>query len=685
MRHHFACLISCLPALAAAQGRSVDWPVYGGAPDHTHYSTLSQITPANVATLQVAWTFETHDEFPGSEMQNNPVVLDGVMYATTPKLRVIALDAATGHELWSFDPNGGRPPTSRFRHRGVVVTGDRVLFTYRNKLWALDKRTGKPIPSFGTDGSVDLREGLDRSAAGLSVSASSPGVVFEDLFIIGSTVPETLPGAPGDIRAYDVMTGALKWTFHTIPHPGEFGYDTWPPDAWKVSGGANAWAGVTVDVRRGILFAATGSASFDFYGADRVGDDLFANTLIALDARTGRRIWHFQGVRHDLWDWDFPAAPALVTVRRDGRAVNAVAQVTKTGYVYLFERESGKPLFPIEYRRVPASTLDGERAAETQPYPVKPPPFVRQQLTEDILTTRTPEARAAALETFRKFKSGMYEPPTLQGNITFPGVDGGGEWGGPAFDPGTGLLYVNANEMPWTQKLVPRSDKSLYANHCANCHGDDLKGSATGPSLEGIASRRTRDELAQAIGQGTGRMPAYAELLDRNAVNAMVNFLVTGRDVADTNANNPTFLKYRSTGLKLWLDPDGYPPITPPWGTLNAIDLNSGEIRWTIPFGEYPKLVAQGVRNTGSDSYGGAIVTANGLLIIGATTYDNKFHVYDKRTGRLLWETTLPAAGNATPSTYVVNGRQFIVIACGGGKNDAPSGGTYVAFALPLK
>src|ERR1035437_1070464 len=249
MRHHFACLISCLPALAAAQGRSVDWPVYGGAPDHTHYSTLSQITPANVATLQVAWTFETHDEFPGSEMQNNPVVLDGVMYATTPKLRVIALDAATGHELWSFDPNGGRPPTSRFRHRGVVVTGDRVLFTYRNKLWALDKRTGKPIPSFGTDGSVDLREGLDRSAAGLSVSASSPGVVFEDLFIIGSTVPETLPGAPGDIRAYDVMTGALKWTFHTIPHPGEFGYDTWPPDAWKVSGGANAWAGVTVDVR----------------------------------------------------------------------------------------------------------------------------------------------------------------------------------------------------------------------------------------------------------------------------------------------------------------------------------------------------------------------------------------------------------------------------------------------------
>ena len=498
MRHCFATLLIALPTLSSAQGKSVDWPVYGGSNDHTHYSTLDQISPSNVSRLQVAWTYETHDEFPGSEMQANPIVVDGVLYATTPKLHVFALDAATGKELWTFDPNGGKPPTSRFRHRGVVVTGDRVLFTYRNKLWALDKKTGEPIRSFGVDGSVDMREGLGRSVAGVTVSASTPGVVFEDMLIIGSTVSETLPGSPGDIRAYDIKTGTLRWVFHTIPHPGEFGYETWPPEAYKINGGANAWSGVTIDPKRAMVFAATGSASFDFYGSNRIGDDLFANTVLALDARTGKRIWHFQGVKHDLWDWDFPAAPTLVTVTRDGHPVDAVAQITKTGYVYLFERDTGKPLFPIAYRNVPSPTLDGERAATTQPYPVKPPPFTRQTLTEDMLTTRTPEAHAAVLKTFREYKTnGMYDPPNLQGTIIFPGVDGGGEWGGPAFDPETGLLYVNANEMPWMHKLVLRNDKSLFGSNCATCHGDDLKGSPATPSLVGVGSRRTREQLAQ--------------------------------------------------------------------------------------------------------------------------------------------------------------------------------------------
>ncbi|MDB4875361.1 MAG: Pyrrolo-quinoline quinone beta-propeller repeat-containing protein [Gemmatimonadetes bacterium] len=682
MIRRFALALLSVGSVAHAQ--SADWPVFGGNANNSHYSTLGQITPANVKQLRVAWRYDTHQEFKDSEMQANPIVVDGVLYAETPKLHVFALDAASGRLLWSFDPNGGKPPLSRFRHRGVVVTGDRVLFTYRNKLWALDKKSGLPIQSFGDSGSVDMRAGLDRPVAGVTVSASTPGVVYEDMLIIGSTVSETLPGSPGDIRAYDIKTGALRWSFHTIPHPGELGYETWPPDAWKVNGGANAWSGVTVDQKRGIVFAATGSASFDFYGANRLGDDLFANTLLAIDAHTGKRIWHFQGVKHDLWDWDFPAAPTLVTVQRDGHDVDAVAQITKTGFVYVFDRATGKSLFPIQYRGVYASPTDGERASLSQPYPLSPPPFARQSLTEKDLTTRTPKAHAAALKQFREYATrGMYDPPNTKGTIIFPGVDGGGEWGGPAFDPTTGLLYVNSNEMPWFHKLVERNDRSLYGSNCATCHGDTMKGSPAAPSLVGVGDRHPRADIAKIIREGGGRMPGFSQVLDNGAVNDLVNFLITGHDVAESAGTNPNYQKYRDTGLEIFLDPDGYPAIKPPWGTLNAIDLNAGTIRWKIPFGEYPALAAKGLKNTGTDNYGGAIVTENGLLIIGATTYDNKFHIFDKLTGKLLWEFTLPAAGNATPSTYMVNGKQYIVIGCGGGKNGAKSGGTYVAFALP--
>ena len=672
-------------ALLLLVAQTANWPVYGGTTDNTHYSTLSQISPANVHRLQVAWTYETGDEFNGSEMQSNPIVIDGVLYAISPKGRVFALDATTGVPRWSFDPSIGRP-RSRLRQRGVIVSGDRVFVTYRSDLWALDRTTGTPIESFGTQGRVDLRAGLGRPVEGLSVSASTPGVVFEDLLIIGSTVPEGLPSAPGDIRAYDTRTGALRWSFHTIPHPGEFGYDTWPAEAWKVSGGANAWSGVTLDTRLGIVFAATGSTSFDFYGANRHGDNLFANTILALDARTGKRIWHFQGIKHDLWDLDFPAPPALVTITQNGRRIDAIAQITKTGHVFVLERKTGKSLFPIEYRKVPASTLDGEQAATTQPIPLKPPAFARQKLTEALLTNRTPEARAFAVETFRKYTTaghGLFVPPSKEGIIVYPGYDGGGEWGGPAYDPVTGLLYVNSNEMAWLLKMVPRSDKSMYSAQCASCHGEDRRGGPQMPTLIDIGQRRTREELIAIIRQGTGRMPGFANILDSSSTNDLVNYLITGKDQSEIAAANPFFTKYRNDGYTIFLDQDGYPAVAPPWGTLNAIDLNKGEIRWKIPFGEYPDLAAKGMTNTGTDNYGGAIVTANGLLLIGATTYDKKFRAYDKRTGKLLWETTLPASGNATPATYMVNGRQYIVIACGGGKNGAPSGGTYVAFALP--
>jgi quinoprotein glucose dehydrogenase len=660
------------------------WPVNGG-PNNIRYSPLTQITRENVGQLKVAWSYDSHDAFKDSEMQSNPIIVDGVLYATTPTLKVVALDAETGREIWKYDPSGGAAAQRRYRHRGVTVYQDRVFFTYRNFLYALDRKTGKPIPSFGAEGRIDLREGLDRPVEKMSVSASSPGVIFEDTLILGSTVPETLPGSPGFIRAFDTKTGKLRWVFRTIPRPGEFGYGTWSKESYKISGGANAWAGLSVDPKLGMVFAATGSASFDFYGANRIGDNLFANCVLALDAHTGKRIWHFQGIHHDVWDLDFPAAPSLVTVTRDGKKVDAVAQITKTGYVYVLDRKTGKPLFDVKERQVPASNVDGEVLSRTQPYPVKPPPFTRQAFTEDMITNRTPEAQRAVLEKFRSVDSnGVYTPPSLRGTMLFPGTDGGGEWGGAAFDPDTGLLYANSNEQPWIIRLVTHDTTSLYKNNCGGCHGDDLKGAPpTFPSLVDIGKRRSRAELASIIREGTGRMPGF-DYLGRN-INEIVEFLITGKDTGAVQEKDESWLKYRNEGYILFRDPDGYPPLTPPWGTLNAIDLNKGEIRWQIPLGEYPELVAKGITNTGSDNYGGPVVTASGLLFIGATNFDKKFRAFDKLTGKLLWETVLPAAGNATPSIYEIRGRQYVVIVCGGGKNGAPSGSSIVAFALPGK
>ncbi|HEX3877481.1 MAG TPA: PQQ-binding-like beta-propeller repeat protein [Bryobacteraceae bacterium] len=671
-----------LPLLA----QDTPWPINGG-PYNIRYTELSQITRANVARLEVAWTWNAHEEFKDSEMQSNPIVVDGVLYATTPRLHVVAIDARTGRQLWLFDPSHGDTAQRRFRHRGVTVYKDRVFVTYRNLLYALDRKTGQPIQKFGDDGHIDLRKGLGRPFESQSVSASSPGVIFEDLFIIGSSVPETLPGAPGDIRAYDTATGEMRWTFHTIPHPGEFGYDTWPPDAWKINGGANAWAGLSIDPQLGMVFAATGSPSFDFYGSNRHGDNLFADCVIALDARTGKRIWHFQDVKHDLWDLDFPAAPSLVTVRRNGKPVEAVAQITKTGFVFVLDRRTGAPLFPLEYRKVPASTLDGEQAAATQVYPLKPPPFTRQSFTEDMVTKRTPEAHAFVLDWLRKLDStGMFTPPSARGTVLMPGTDGGGEWGGAAFDPESGLLYVNSNEQPWIIRMVTHDTTSLYNNNCASCHKSDRTGTPPQfPSLVDIGSRMTRQQLISFINQGTGRMPAFDHLA--RGVGEIADYLLTGKDSGGVNlaemAKDPNFQKYRNEGYILMRDQQGYPPLTPPWGTLNAIDLNRGEIRWRIPFGEYPELAAKGIKETGSDNYGGPVVTKSGLLFIGATNFDKKFRAFDKSTGKLLWETVLPAAGNATPSVYELDGREYVAIVCGGGKNGAPSGSSIVAFALP--
>ncbi len=673
--------------------------MYGGGPENIHYSSLNQINRENVSRLAVAWSYDTGDALDGSDMECNPVIAGGVLYATSPKLRVFALDAATGKERWSFNPNEwlneGRK-ARRERNRGVTYweSGQerRVFFGYRNWLYALDAETGRPAAGFGEAGRVDMRVGLGRDPQSVTIGLTTPGVVYQDLLIIGSLVSEGLPAAPGHIRAYDVRTGELRWTFHTIPQPGEYGYETWPKDAWKYAGGANNWSGMALDVKRGLIFVPTGSASFDFYGANRHGDNLFANTLLCLDAKTGKRKWHFQTVRHDVWDRDLPAAPLLVTVKRNGRMIDAVAQATKSGYVFVFERETGRPVFPIEYRKTPTTGVDGEKLAETQPFPTLPPPVARQILTEETLTTRTPAARAAVLERFRKLKSnGQFEPPSKEGTIVFPGFDGGPVWGGGAFDPATGLFYVNSSEVPCILRLVERpkktvpSGKSLYERNCAGCHGIELQGSPPEfPSLATIGRKLNEAELKGVIRNGVGRMPKFPSIGDA-AMAALIRYLVSREDIKTADegiAASPIDLKYDIEGYTRFFDPDGYPAVKPPWGTLSAIDLNKGAIAWQIPLGEHPELAAQGLRDTGSWNYGGPIVTATGLVFIGATNYDKKFRAFDARTGKLLWETTLPFAGNATPATYEVNGRQFIVIAAGGGKRGAPSGGTYVAFAL---
>jgi quinoprotein glucose dehydrogenase len=676
------------PSDASGEERR-DWPVYGGSLEGTHYSSLTQINRSNVKQLSIAWSFDTGET---GGLQTSPLIVDGVLYGITPTQKTFALDAATGKLLWKFDSGivGTQPD------RGLAYWSDgsdkRILVGVMNFLYALDAATGKTIPAFGQNGRIDLREDLGRNPATQSVVLTSPGIVYKDLIIVGGRNPETLPAPPGDVRAYDVRSGKLRWSFHTIPHPGEFGYDTWPPDAWKYSGAANNWAGMAVDAKRGILYVPTGSAAFDFYGANRVGDDLFANCLIALNAETGQRIWHFQGVRHDLWDRDFPAPPALVTVKRDGQMIDAVAQTTKQAFVYLFDRVTGKPLFPVEYRKYPPSTIPGEVASASQPLPTKPAPFARQLLTADMLTNRTPEAHQWALEQFRDLRSeGQFIPFSVgKDTVIFPGFDGGAEWGGPAVDPQTAILYVNANEMAWTASLAKNLEgssggKAIYLSQCSVCHGEKMAGSPPAiPALTGIENRLSPAQIAATIKKGKGRMTAFPNLTD-DQLAALIDFLTTGESKELPNAEPPApGMQYHFTGYRRFLDPDGYPAIAPPWGTLSAIDLNTGEYLWKLNLGEYPQLAAKGMKNTGSENYGGPIVTAGGLLFIGATNYDKKFRAFDKTTGELLWETTLPFAGNATPATYSVHGRQYVVIAAGGGKDlKSSSGGVYVAFALP--
>ena len=695
----FAVIVLVVAACTPQPETYQTWSAFGGDPTNSQYSSLDQINKSNAEQLQVAWTYNTgdHNTEGSSQIQTNPLVVGSVLYGVSPQLKLFAVDAATGTEQWVFDPYAQEGTKSVFGvSRGLAYWEDgedqRILLGAGAYVYAVDAATGASIETFGNEGRIDLREELDRDVTGLFWSLNTPGVVYKDLYIVGGRVAEEQPSAPGHIRAYNIRTGERAWIFHTIPHPGEYGYETWPEDGWGRLGGANSWAGMSLDEERGIVYVPTGSAAFDFWGGNRHGENLFANSIVALNAETGERVWHYQTIRHDIWDRDLPAAPNLLTLNRDGRTVDAVAQVTKSGHVFVLDRDTGESLFPIDEVEVPASELDGEAAWPTQPLPRVPKPFARQHLTLDDISTVNPQYTEMLQDSLRGLRSeGQFVPPSEDGIIIYPGFDGGAEWGGAAHDPNTGVLYVNSNEMAWVQHMrrldtddsrqMFSSGQSMYFYYCAACHGFGQEGAAGFPALTGIQDRKTREEIKTVIQSGGGRMPGFG-YLKQEEIDVIIGYLY-GEEDTDGPALVPgAEVLYTHQGYNRFFDPEGYPAIQPPWGTLSAIDLNTGEYLWTKPLGEFPELTERGIPQTGTENYGGPVVTAGGIIFIGASK-DEHFRVFDKDTGEELWKTKLPAGGYATPATYEVNGKQYVVIAAGGGKMDTKSGDAYVAFALP--
>ena len=706
------------------------WTTYAGSKDGIRYSSNEEINTSNVTQLQVAWMYSSGDKDTNNRTQNqcNPIMIDGILYGTTPQLKLFALNAATGEKKWLFNPATEdtaikNDPYAFYKvARGVIYWQDekavdkRIIYSVGSKTYSINVADGKPVRSFGKNGYIDLTENLDRDTGTYNpyIVNTTPGVIYKDLLIMGMRVSESADAAPGHIRAFDVRTGALKWIFHTIPYPGEKNYETWPDkDAWKKLGGANNWSGMALDEDRGIVYVPTGSVGGDFYGGMRKGENLYGNSLIALDAATGKYLWHYQTIHHDLWDRDLPANPNLVTINHDGKKIDAVAQITKHGFIFLFDRTTGKPVFPIVEKPFPASDLPGEETWPTQPIPTLPEPFARQTISAADITDRTPEVHNEMMAQYNNVKyQAMFAPPSKESSWIFPGYDGGGEWGGAAIDPASGILYVNSSEMPWILTMVDvvKGDesslkgmgKSVYGRYCVSCHGPELKGNGTSyPSLVDLDKKYNEGRAWKIINGGKNMMPAFKQITDSEK-KGLLAFLLNEKEKEPTSKakgaappKEPVTkepqkksildeVPYTMTGYNRFLDNDGYPGIKPPWGTLNAVNLNTGKLLWKVPLGEYPELTKQGTPVTGTECYGGPLVTKGGLIFIAASK-DAMMHAYDKNTGKLLWQAQLPVPGYATPATYTVDGKQYVVIACGGGKIGSKSGDQYIAFALPDK
>jgi quinoprotein glucose dehydrogenase len=697
IRISLAIFLNILLISSAENPANVDWIGYNGGDDCNHFSKLTQINPANISQLKLAWEYASGgaDTVKNTtQIQCNPLIIKGIMYGVSAGSQAFALDAATGRELWKTNLKDN---IFSMTSRGVTYWTDgkdsRIFFAYGAYLYALNAQTGRVISSFGTNGKINLIDGIQRPGADEYVISNTPTVVFKNTLIVGTRVSESATALLGDIRAFDVRTGRKIWTFHTIPRPNEFGYNTWEKQNYKNLGGANNWMGMAIDQKRGIVYAPTGSAAFDFYGGNRKGDNLFANCLLALDASTGKRIWHFQTVHHDIWDRDIPAPPNLFTITKNGRKIDAVSVLSKQGFTFVFDRVTGKPIFPIEERPFPASEIKGEKTSPTQPIPLLPEPFTRQSFTEKDVNEFASN-REEIIEQVRKATTGQaFMPLGRNRTVFFPGTDGGAQWGGAAVDENS-MMYIPAKENPVYSSLieVPKSKenslvssgKQLYQTYCRACHGANREGNEGGtyPSLQKIEAKYNETTTLQLLAKGRGMMPAFTQLKEVES-KAIVDFLFgKNTEVKKQNESTLSTVPYMHTGYNRWYDSKGYPISTPPWGTLTAIDMNTGKRRWQIPLGEYPELTAKGIPITGTDNYGGAAVTAGGLLFIAATK-DQQFRAIDRQTGKILWQVALPAAGYASPSVYAVNGKQYVVIACGGGKLKTKSGDKYLAFALP--